>query len=278
MFSETEHSDPNNYQREYHPAYIDDAPEAGITPQPFGFEHPQRYAARTLGSDEIKDLTQRPEVDPAPVVLGLGTGLAALYGLRSGGISGYILALLSARICYDLVEEVSVGLKYGSGKSLGEPAAITAPRIRLPLLQTPPKSVAEGDLVRTLDTALSTAFEDETFLPAEIDAVLQAFVTSIRWAVIRVAGSGTSLRFVDTLHTDYTFSSAWMTRGEILNRIEDTSGLPPEAAETALTALEEFVTSELKVHQAVEIEDIGTVRRKPDGGLVIHLVPDLQFR
>ena len=137
------------------------------------------------------------------------------------------------------------------------------------------------DLIFSIDKELKKSFPETQILAEEIEGVVQGLVNTVKWSVLRSAieqahggllGSG-----VGIVETSDSFSSSWMNREEILNRIENTSGLPEEISSEALKIIESIVAAVVAQGSVLEIEHIGQIRARKGGGYSIDLAKELQI-
>lgn len=115
-----------------------------------------------------------------------------------------------------------------------------------------------------LNSALEREFPGEEFLEVELYAVFQALFGSLRWAALRnckeISGSQGVTEDFAVLETTDHFSSKWLERQEIVDRIVHTSGLSQELSDAALRALESIIDNRLReFREPVDLEDIGRI-------------------
>jgi pyruvate/2-oxoglutarate dehydrogenase complex dihydrolipoamide acyltransferase (E2) component len=149
-------------------------------------------------------------------------------------------------------------------------------------VQAAPEAIKVEDLTHHLKQALSKAFPREQVYSQELEGITQALVNSIGWSVLRSASKQdvevTSYPVITTLVTSDSFGSEWMSRSEIRDRIENTSGLSQEMAEHALHTIETVVWMHLNWGESiVEVEHIGCIKAAGNGGLMIQLAEELQL-
>jgi hypothetical protein len=136
-----------------------------------------------------------------------------------------------------------------------------------------------ASLMNLLHRSLVASCPGEKFLAQEAEAVLQGLVGSLGWAVLRATRATRTLPVTEpvlSLETTDHFASPWMDRDEILDQIQDTSGISAEAALKALAWLERFVDDQLTREDFVDIEHVGRVRRTGQG-YWIQLAEELQI-
>lgn len=143
-----------------------------------------------------------------------------------------------------------------------------------------PRLLKSKTVIDEIDSGLARAYPKEPFLREELEDVYQGLVNSLRWAVLRhakaEADSG-GLFKLDTLVTSEHFSTSFLTRDEIVNRIADTSGLEPEISSGVLSMLERFIHDQSMRYGSLEIEYVGTVTAESGGGYTIELSSDLRI-
>jgi|SRR5688572_15861584 len=126
-------------------------------------------------------------------------------------------------------------------------------------------------LVELLASELRQAFPNEEFLRIEIEGVLQGLINSIRWTAIRTAyaelNSGNLFR-VESITTADHFSTDIMPRGDIVNRICDTSGLDEQTSSYALGVIEKSLDERIKQYGAIQVEYIGTITQSGVGYVI----------
>lgn len=114
-------------------------------------------------------------------------------------------------------------------------------------------------LIAGLGAKLEEKFVGEQFLREELEAVLQGLVNSIRFSAIRF------LERTNSIHVDYLvisrdFSNESMKLSEIVDRIQNTSGLSKEMASYALTVIGETIEIEVKRERELDVEHIGRIK------------------
>src|ERR1039458_7872645 len=140
--------------------------------------------------------------------------------------------------------------------------------------------------LKQIDDAVTVkllADQTEDFLPAETDGVLYALLNSIRWSVLRFAAEQKNHNPsapIQDLRTENVFSTKWVSREEIVNRIMDMSGFDKKIAELALTAIEDTVKMNLEKNGwIIEVEQIGIIKASnpPDLSYEISLADGMKL-
>lgn len=133
-----------------------------------------------------------------------------------------------------------------------------------------------------LNDELSKKFPDEQFLYEELDGIMQGLINSVRWSALRFAQTRVEdgyLFKVESVETADHFCSEWMGREEIVDRIENTSGLPTDIASYALSLIEitiDNVVFHEKTPEALEIENLGTIQPGRNKEYIIDLGRELR--
>lgn len=133
-----------------------------------------------------------------------------------------------------------------------------------------------NDLTARIRDALQSVFTEEQFLNGELEGVVYGLVNSIRWTALRAAreqainesqmvegaeGKVILNNPIETLETVNRFSSKWMDRDEIVQRIENTSGLTTEMAEIGLRMIENVVDQVIVIDRSeINIIPLGRLR------------------
>jgi hypothetical protein len=94
------------------------------------------------------------------------------------------------------------------------------------------------DLLPELFNSLVRRSRRTALLDIERETVCEALLNSIRWTVLRRADDPNTNPNDELLNTTDRFASPWMSRHEILNRIEHSSGLRRPLANLALFIIE----------------------------------------
>src|SRR5215208_1135548 len=127
---------------------------------------------------------------------------------------------------------------------------------------------------RDLSQALQEQFPEEQVLPQELQGVFQALVNSIGWSVYElISETGTDRAYRSSrleLSTYDSFDNQWMTRDEVVARIENTSGLPHNMADYALEFMKTLLHVHLQREDAVYVEHVGRIRSNDGAGFVIQ--------
>lgn len=132
-----------------------------------------------------------------------------------------------------------------------------------------------------LYTELSLKFKNEQFNEPEIEEVMQALINCIRWtglrrAILQVENEDFSI--VDEIQTDSNFCSDFMELEEIIERIENTSGLSKEMSEFSLEVITTTVSrfNSVSKIEPVSIENFGTIRVEENNQYLISLAEELR--
>ena len=141
------------------------------------------------------------------------------------------------------------------------------------------KVYSAEDFVSVLAYNLDRKYPEEVMLRAELYAVVQGLLTSLRWSALRKAShlvkQGEAIEPIHNIETTDRFASEWMQRQEVVDRIVHTSGFPEELSESVLAIIEEIVDSTIRKEGSISIDDIGVIHSPQSGHYSIDLVKPL---
>lgn len=135
------------------------------------------------------------------------------------------------------------------------------------------------DLLPSIFNTTVAEYTDSRLLPVEREGTLLALLNSVRWSVHRRGGEPV---WDSQIVTGDRFSDEWMSRTEIVERIENSSGLDSAMSAFALWLIESRVDSIIAKDEAILV-GLGRIRRTESPveraplALPFERIPDLLF-
>lgn len=138
-----------------------------------------------------------------------------------------------------------------------------------------------NQLSSEIQGALLADFPEDQFLPEETRSVVLGLISCIRWTAVRQFSflrQNQEQVTLETIHTTNIFTSEWMSKDEVLARIEATTGFDSATATVAFEFLISRISLAIRSNDSIHLEGAGNISRQEDGAFLIELDEMMRLR